>query len=348
MPESPDLVTDAKRGVLLFNLGGPETLADVRPFLYNLFSDPEIIRIKNDRIRRFLAWFIATTRQRKSCDLYRQIGGGSPLRRITSGQAAALEARMKSLGFPATIYVGMRCWKPTIDEAVEKILADRIARLVVLPLFPQYSVTTTGSCFSFFRSLAGKTGLDRRAEISYVDSWFEEPLYVDAMADMVREAAEKFGGADAREIQLLYSAHSIPTRYVEEGDPYLRQTQRTVELINSRLDNAYPSMLAFQSKVGPVKWLEPATKDVLPELGRRGVKKLVPIPVSFVSDHIETLQEVDILYKELAQKAGITGFCRAASLNLYPKFIDALAQIALRSFQPSPIGPASVSMTSPK
>lgn len=333
MSPAPGNTDPENRGVLLLNLGGPESLADVRPFLYNLFSDPEIIRIKSDRLRQSLAWFIATTRQGKSRALYRQIGGGSPLRRITSAQAAALSARMEILNCPSSVYVGMRCWKPTIDETAGKILADGVNRLLVLPLFPQYSLTTSGSCIRYFRAIAEKTALSARSRISYIDSWFEEPLYIDAMADTVRDAVRKIETESQRDIHLLYSAHSIPSRYLEEGDPYLTQIQQTVTLINERLGNAYSSTLAFQSKVGPVKWLEPATKDMILKLGGDGVKKLVVVPVGFVSDHIETLQEIDILYKQLAEKAGVGEFRRAASLNLYPKFIDALAEIALRNFR---------------
>jgi ferrochelatase len=336
MMPSPGNADPKKRGVLLLNLGGPESLEDVRPFLYNLFSDPEIIRIKSDRLRRSLARFIATTRRRKSAALYRQIGGGSPLRRITDAQAAALSARMEILNCPSSVYVGMRCWKPTIDETADKILADGVDRLLVLPLFPQYSLTTSGSCIRYFQAIAQKTGLGVRARISYVDSWFEEPLYIDAMADTVRDAVRKIEAESPGEIHLLYSAHSIPARYLKEGDPYLTQIQHTVKLIDKRLGDVYPSTLAFQSKVGPVKWLEPATKDMIFKLGRDGIQKLVVVPVGFVSDHIETLQEIDILYKQLADKAGIGEFRRAASLNLRPKFIDALAEIALRNFRSKP------------
>jgi ferrochelatase len=206
-------------GVLLFNLGGPETLADVRSFLFNLFSDPDIIRIKSNMLRRTIAWLIATIRQRKSRGLYRQIGGGSPLRKITEAQAAALEERLAAIGCRARAYVGMRCWKPTIDEAVEQIAADGIKRLVVLPLFPQFSVTTTGSCRNCFRTIAQKSGLSGRIEIHYVDAWFEEPLYLEAMADLIREAQSRFSNQTPAGIHLLYSAHSIPERYVQEGDP---------------------------------------------------------------------------------------------------------------------------------
>jgi ferrochelatase len=317
--------------VLLFNLGGPETLQDIRPFLYNLFSDPEIIRIKSDLLRKMLARFIASARQGKSQRLYRQIGGGSPLRKITEAQAAALSSTLSSRGFSARVYVGMRCWKPSIDEAVEQILHDGITRLVVLPLFPQYSVTTTGSCLKHFQSLDQNLGLSSKMVIATIRSWYDEPRYVEAMTDLIQESLERFSRAQDDEIWLLYSAHSIPARYVQEGDPYLEQTKQSVALINARLGNKYPSVLAFQSRVGPVKWLSPATKDVLADLGRSGHSRVLAVPVSFVSDHIETLQEIDISYSRLAVKSGIREFRRVPALNLYPKFIDALADMVLKT-----------------
>jgi ferrochelatase len=320
-----------KRGVLLFNLGGPETIQDVRPFLYNLFSDPEIIRIKSDVPRKILAWCIASVRHKKSEKLYRQIGGGSPLRRITEDQAAALDSRLNSMGLPARVYVGMRCWKPSIDEAVERILNDGITRLVLLPLFPQYSVTTTGSCLKHFQILQQRFELKERMEIFAVDSWFDEPLYVESMADVIRQGLERFSPEHGETVHLLYSAHSIPERYVAEGDPYLEQTRQSVELINSKLNNSHPSTLAFQSRVGPVKWLGPSTRDTLAGMGRKRISKVLAVPVSFVSDHIETLQEIDIAYRELALQSGIGEFHRADSLNLHPQFIAALANIACRT-----------------
>jgi ferrochelatase len=319
-----------QNGVLLFNLGGPETLQDVRPFLYNLFSDPEIIRIKNGTLRKLLAWFISTTRQGKSRDLYRQIGGGSPLRRITEAQAAAVGAKMHERGCPANVYVGMRCWKPSIDEAVEQLLEDQITRLVILPLFPQYSSTTTGSCLKYFEAVSQRLGLPDKMKILAVTHWFDETLYLESMAELIREELRGFGDTEPENIHVLYSAHSLPVRYIEEGDPYLEQTRQSVELIHSRLEPGYPSSIGFQSKVGPVKWLGPATNDVLAELAQKGIANILVVPVSFVSDHIETLQEIDIAYKGLAIKSGIREFRRAASLNLHPKFIDGLAELAIK------------------
>jgi ferrochelatase len=321
-----------KRGVLLFNLGGPERLQDVRPFLYNLFSDPEIIHIKNNLLRKMLAWLIASTRQGKSRDLYRQIGGGSPLRKITEAQAAALAIALNSRDMASHVYVGMRCWKPSIDDAVERILKDQITRLVLLPLFPQYSVTTTGSCLKYFQALDERLGLSSRMQISTIESWFEEPLYIESMTDLIEEGVRAFSRPGHEKISLLYSAHSIPASYVAKGDPFLEQTQRSVSLINGRLGNRYLSRLAFQSKVGPVKWLGPSTKDVLTDMARDGSTGILAIPISFVSDHIETLQEIDIQYQNLAARAGIRQFRRAASLNVYPKFIDSLAELAAGKF----------------
>ncbi len=320
------------RGVLLFNLGGPETLDDVRPFLYSLFSDPEIIRIKNSLLRRSLAWVIAETRQNKSRDLYRQIGGGSPLRQITEKQAEALATALRAVGLDSRVYVGMRCWKPTIDEAVKRIQEDKINRLVLLPLFPQYSVTTTGSCLKYFELLDAKLGLSSRVRISTIKTWFEDPFYIDSMAALIRNELPKFS-QDPKSVHLLYSAHSIPASYIAHGDPYLDQTSRTVALINSRLGNGHASTLAFQSKVGPVKWLGPSTSEVLKELGKTGNTAVLTIPVSFVSDHIETLQEIDIAYRRIAFQAGITEFRRVPSLNLNPKFIGALANLVIEELR---------------
>jgi ferrochelatase len=327
---------EVRRGVILFNLGGPETLEDVRPFLQNLFTDPEIIRIKNNALRRLIAWCIVMLRQRKSRALYSQIGGGSPLRKITDGQAAALRGQLETQGIHASAYVGMRCWKPTIEDAVSRILKDGITHLVALPLFPQYSATTTGSCFKYLRSHLEKIGLAGKLQVSYVNSWHDEPLYVEAMAKLIERRNAGFDGVDPKSIYLLYSAHSIPAHYVAEGDPYLQQTRQTMELINTRLGNIFPSILAFQSKLGPVKWLEPSTRKTLEELGRRGIQRILVIPLSFVSDHLETLQEMDILYRGLAAEHGIRDFRRVESLNLDSTFIRGLAGIVQRAFESAP------------
>jgi ferrochelatase len=232
----------------------------------------------------------------------------------------------------AAVYVGMRCWKPSIADAVAQILRDQITHLVLLPMFPQYSVTTTGSCLKYFGSLESRIGLSSKMKISAIESWFEEPLYVESMTELIMQALAAFATDHKESVILLYSAHSIPAGYVEKGDPFLKQTQESVALINSNLGNINEYRLAFQSKVGPVKWLGPSTNDVIADIGRQGKNRVLAIPISFVSDHIETLQEIDIQYKNLAERSGIVEFCRVASLNLYPKFINALAEMSIRKF----------------
>lgn len=324
----------ARIGVLLFNLGGPERLDDVKPFLYNLFSDPDIIRIKSDWLRRGVAWLIATTRRKKSCRYYAQIGGGSPLRRITDEQAAALERRLATEGFPVRVYVGMRCWHPTIDEALQRLERDGVTHLVVLPLFPQFSVSTSGSCINYFNGLLRRRGLNESIRASYVTRWFDEPLYIEAMADLIRAEFAQFPNPEPQATYVVYSAHSIPKRYVEEGDPYLDHTQQTVELINTRLGTRHSWTLSFQSKVGPMRWLEPSTDEVLKALGHRRTAQVLVVPISFVSDHIETLYEIDVQYRDEAKEAGVAHFRRAAALNLNPQFIASLAAIVKEQIAP--------------
>ena len=323
-----------KNGVLLLNLGGPETLADVRPFLYKLFSDPEIIRIKNPLFRHLLAWIISRGREKKSQNLYRQIGGGSPLRKITESQAVALQTMLTVKGTPTRVYVGMLCGSPSIEEAFNNITMDGIERLTLLPLFPQYSGTTTGACFCRIRTLVERLKLSGKIELSFVEDWYKNPLYIDAMTDMIAEGLERFPKRKRPGVHILYSAHSLPERYVRKGDPYLNRTRECISLINDRLNERFDYIvdysLSFQSKVGPVKWLEPSTESVLRTMAQRRVRNILAVPVSFVSDHIETLYELDIAYKNLADDLGIMRFHRAWSLNVQPKFIEALADIALR------------------
>jgi protoporphyrin/coproporphyrin ferrochelatase len=322
-------------GILLFNLGGPETLDEVRPFLYNLFSDPEIIRLPGI-VRKPLAAFIAVTRGPKSRGYYKKIGGGSPLRRDTEEQGRALVARLAERGVEARAYVGMRAWHPFISEAVDAIERDRITELVVLPLYPQFSVSTTGSSTKeLYRVLWGRGGL-REVRRHYVTRWHDHPKYIDAVARRIEEQLPRF--PDPSRVHLLFTAHSIPVSYVERGDPYDRQTKETVALVLARLGRSLEHSLAYQSKVGPVKWLEPATNDVIPQLAARGIDQVLAIPISFVSDHIETLYEIDILYQELAKGAGIAHFRRTEALGLDPGFLDCLADLVMERGQGSGVG----------
>ena len=314
-----------KVGVLLFNLGGPETLQDVKPFLYRLFSDPEIIRIKWGPARKALAYTIATLRRKKSEGYYRQIGGGSPLRRLTEEQARALAGELRSRGKDVETFVGMCTWRPFLSEAIERIEKSDIESLVILPLFPQYSVTTTGSGFAALRSLIDTRPSFKKRAVQWVRSWSDQPSYIGSFEQSIRRELAKFSNPDS--VHILFSAHSIPESYVRNGDPYLEQTKKTMELIMERLGGRNPNQLSFQSKIGPVKWLAPLTNDVIVQLGKQGIRDVLVVPISFVSEHVETLYELDILYKKVAEEAGITNFRRVPTLNSDPAFIRALAEI---------------------
>jgi len=314
-----------KVGVLLFNLGGPETLRDVKPFLYRLFSDPEIIHVKWSPLRKTIAWLIATIRRKTSEGYYSQIGGGSPLRRLTEEQADALTKELRKRGRDAETFVGMCTWHPFLREAVDKIERATVDRVVVLPLFPQYSVTTTGSGFSALKQLIEKRPAFKTQNVQWIESWPEHPTYIASFVESIQRELAKFGNRD--KVHLLFSAHSIPESYVRNGDPYLDQTKKSVERIMDGLGRRNPYQLSFQSKIGPVKWLEPLTNDVIVQLGKQGVRDVLVVPISFVSEHVETLYELDILYKKVAEEAGITNFRRVPTLNSDPVFIRALADI---------------------
>jgi ferrochelatase len=318
--------TDQRIGVLLFNLGGPETLDEVRPFLFNLFSDPDIIRLPWRALQKPLAWLISTQRYKLSRGYYEQIGGGSPLRRITDEQARALEQALASREITARAYVGMRYWHPFLEDAIEQIRRDQITHLVVLPLYPQFSISTTGSSLNRMNALIGA---NRAAapRVSVVEQWHDDANYLDALTASIEEELLRFPDQDPSRIHIVFSAHSVPVRYIEEGDPYLDQIKQTVNSVMDRLGSDLPHSLSFQSKVGPVKWLRPSTDEMIRKLALEGVSQVLLVPVSFVSEHIETLYELDILYRHVAEEVGIPHYRRVPALNCRSDFIDALAGI---------------------
>lgn len=317
-------------GVLLFNLGGPETLADVRPFLFNLFSDPDIIRLPWRPMQKPLAWLISRLRCKKSSGYYAQIGGGSPLRRITEEQARALEQTLAANGTSARVYVGMRYWRPFLEEALDRIRRDDITHLVVLPLYPQFSLSTTGSSLNRMNALISRNGRIG-SRLSVIRSWHDDPRYIAALSLSISEELERFSDRDPQRTHIVFSAHSVPVRYIQEGDPYLEQTRETVRGVMAMLGGERPHHLAFQSKVGPVKWLRPSTDETIRKLAREGVTQLLLVPISFVSEHIETLYELDILYRRVAREVGVQEYRRVAALNCRPDFIDALAALVQRA-----------------
>jgi ferrochelatase len=322
-------------GVLLLNLGGPDEIEDVRPFLFNLFADPEIIRLPFPWLQKPLAWLISTLRAKKSQENYLQIGGGSPLRKITEAQGKALQAKLAEIGQNASVYIGMRYWHPFTEEAIAKIKNDRIEKLVILPLYPQFSISTSGSSFRVLEEMWKKDTDLQNIKYTLVPSWYDCPGYLKAMADLIAQELNKFEHPD--QAHIFFSAHGVPQSYVEEaGDPYQREIEQCTSLIMQTLNRPNSYTLAYQSRVGPVEWLKPYTEDALNELGEQGIKDLLVVPISFVSEHIETLQEIDIEYKEVAHEAGIENFQRVPALNTHPIFIDSLTSLVQESLDRTP------------
>ncbi len=309
----------AKTAVLLLQMGGPDSLEAVEPFLINLFSDRDIIKIGPAFLQPVLARIIAKRRTSKVIDYYDKIGGKSPLRELTEAQARALE---EQLGSDYRCFVAMRYWKPTTIEALAAIRKEGIERIIALSLYPHYSKATTGSSIKELERVLGEAGVS--FQVSYIDRFFDHPRYIDALAEQISTGLAEFHPLADREI--LFSAHSLPQSFIDEGDPYLLHVKETVRLVMERFSEV-PFHLAFQSRAGPVKWLEPDTEKMLDQLAENGCKNLLIVPLSFVSDHIETLYEIDIQYAMKAFKLGYAKVRRSSSLNSSPTFIDCLAEL---------------------
>lgn len=308
----------AKKAVLLLQMGGPDSLDAVEPFLLNLFSDREIIKIGPAWLQPLISRFIVKKRKAHVEENYALIGGKSPLRELTEEQADALE---KSLGSDYRCFIAMRYWRPSTLEALAEIRKAGITDITVLSLYPHYSRATTGSSIKELKRILAEAKAD--FNVKYIDSFYNDSGYIDALEEKVREGLALFH--PLADVELLFSAHSLPQSFIDEGDPYLKHVTESVRLVMERFE--LPHHLSFQSRAGPVKWLEPSTDDMLKRLAESGVKNLLVIPLSFVSDHIETLHEIDIEYSKKAWELGIAKFERMPSLNSSPTFIAALAQM---------------------
>ena len=317
----------SRTGVLLLQMGGPASQAAVRPFLRRMLSDPAILSVPAV-VRIPLATMIAVFRAPRSRRQYAAIGGGSPIGAITEAQARALEAALARASHPMPVRVGMRYTEPSIDAGLSALAAEGVDRVVVLPLYPQWSETTTGSSFQEVRRALTRMTAPPRA--TFVDDWPDDPGYVAAVARTVREALAEVPADLLPRTRVLFSAHWLPVRYVAAGDPYPERVARTVGAVTAALgSDASRTRTCFQSRLGPVKWLEPSTGQAIAQAAADGVAALVVVPIAFVSDHLETLFEIDREYRETARHAGIPVFVRARSLNDAPDFADALAGLVL-------------------
>jgi ferrochelatase len=318
-------VTD--RAILFLQLGGPENLDEVPGFLYRLFADPDVIRVKPAILRKAIARSIALARTRASRQLYASIGGGSPIRRWTEAQAAAVEKLLRISGRDVLVRAAMNCSNPMVEDVVADLAARGARRFLAFPLYPQYSLTTTKGALERSRNAVEQFG--GGARLHEVGSWPTHPGFVASHAEAIGKEIARFPDPRPESVHLLYSAHSIPKKLVtRDGDPYPREVEASIGAINDLLGNRSPWSLAYQSKLGPIEWLGPATLQAIGELGRREVRQVLAIPIAFVSDHVETLYEIDQLFGEEARRAGIEHFRRTPGLNDQPTFLAALADIA--------------------
>ena len=318
----PEPSSEKPIGLVVLNMGGPDSLSAVRPFLYQLFSDRELIRLPAGALlQKPFAALISVLRAPKVRLNYAQIGGKSPQLEWTTRQ---VEGVARALDADVRPYVAMRYWEPRADEAVQRMRADGIEQAVVLSLYPHYTGATTGSSLNDFARAVKHH--HSRLRYTVIREWYNWPGYLDALANRVREGLEKFHEMSRDEVTILFSAHALPQKFIDRGDPYLEHVQATVRGVMERIGDQ-PWTLAFQSRSGPVQWMEPDTVDELDRLGTERVPGVLIVPVSFVSDHIETLQEIDFEYRLHAEKVGIPRFERAPSLNAHPDFVSALADL---------------------
>lgn len=305
--------------VVLLNMGGPDSMSAIRPFLYNLFSDHDIIQIPR-LIQKPVAFFISTFRAKKTEYYYKIMGGKSPQKEQTILQAKALQDALKD---NFVVEIALRYWHPFTQEAIENLEKIKPSKIVLLPLYPHYSSTTTGSSFKEFYRLLKKSSL-KDTPVKEVKDYHDHPLFIKAWTENIKNS----GIND--EYFILFSAHSLPQKIIDRGDPYKAQIEKSVELIMKNFTNKH--MISYQSKVGPVKWLEPATDKTIENLAKQGVKKLCLVPISFVSEHSETLYEMDYLYKNMAKDLGIKHFVRVPTLQTNPTYIELLKELSTNAF----------------
>jgi protoporphyrin/coproporphyrin ferrochelatase len=311
-----------KIAVALLNMGGPTRQEEVRPFLYNLFSDRQLIRLGPEILQKPLAALISWRRAGKSRANYQKIGGGSPLGKITAQQALALEQALAADG-DFMVQPVMRYWHPFAAEVLPIFSAAGATAIIALPLYPHLCRATSGSSLQDLCEQNQKLGF--KFPIHEIPSWPAEPEYIASLVARIQAGLALFGKKEA--VELVYSAHSLPQRFIDEGDPYVEQLKATIAAVEAQIHKS--GTLCFQSRSGPVQWLEPATPDMLQHLARAGSRNILMVPLAFVSDHIETLYEINMLYKDMAQDLGMR-LETTLGLNTEPQFIQALRSLVLR------------------
>lgn len=312
--------------VVLLNLGGPDSLEAVEPFLFNLFSDPDIFNLPlGFLLQKPFAKIISRRRAPEAAKGYEAIGGKSPILDYTRAQAQLLGQRLVQEG-NYSVHICMRYWHPMADQVVAELKQQGIERVVLLPLYPQFSNTTTGSSFNDFRKYCQRHNY--QPEIIRIEKWFDQPGYHQAIAGAIRKSAGELPDTNPENIELLFSAHGLPRKLVEKGDPYQSQIEQTYSAVHQLLGWPH-TQLCYQSRVGPLEWLKPYTEDVIRDKGKAGAKQMLVYPIAFVSDHVETLFELGIEYRDVAAEQGIDHYKVVPALNNDPLLIEVLAQLVV-------------------
>jgi len=359
--------------VVLLQLGGPDSPEAIEPFLYNLFSDPDIIDFPLSRVARpTLARLISSRRARHVRQHYARIGGRSPIRELTERQAASLERELRKT-MDARCFVAMRYWNPSTADAIRQVQAHRFDQLVLLPLYPQYSKTTTGSSLNEWGRQYGT--VTNRSQVRMISEFHTHPLYIEAVVEKINLGLERFldqtpleglpshvlplereglrpeptgdvdfpnvtepkrflapgGHPSAGDVRLIFSAHGVPLKEIERGDPYQAQIESTTRSVMNRGQWPNPYRLCYQSRVGPGKWLAPSLEATLRRLAAEGAQRALVIPISFVTDHVETLHEIGIEARQLAQNLGFCQFEVMPALNDSPTFLRALVDLVSKA-----------------
>ncbi|MBJ26553.1 MAG: ferrochelatase [Alphaproteobacteria bacterium] len=313
-----------KTAVVLFNLGGPDSLNAVRPFLYNLFSDKAIIGAPTP-IRQLIAHIISQRRSNTAKEIYEHLGGKSPILEQTELQSLALKKRLESESpeDEIEIFISMRYWKPFVEETIINVEKFNPQQIVLLPLYPQFSTTTTGSAFnSWWKSTKGSI-LEHIPTVT-ICSYPSNKGLISAQTDLIREAIQTNRLSDYR---LLLSAHGLPKKIIQQGDPYQKQVEKTASAIVEGLGiEKLDWCICYQSRVGPLEWIGPATEDEIKKAGK-DKKNVMIVPIAFISEHSETLVELDIEYLKLAKDCGVEEYHRVPTVGTHEDFISGLANL---------------------
>lgn len=326
-------MTEKNIAVILFQLGGPDSLDAVEPFLRNLFNDPDIIDLPGAFLfRTTLANIISSRRAPKIQELYKKIDGKSPILEQTKLQAESLQSSLATRGINADVHIAMRYWHPMTDEVVKNLSQSKVDEIILLPLYPHYSKATTGSSINEWKRATRRYNYNH-IPTKLVESYYDHPLYIESLVEHISTTLTRFPAEERGTVHLIFSAHGIPLKLMRDGDPYPQHIQRTYELVIEKGKFGLPHHLCFQSKVGPQKWLEPSLTKTIEDLARQKVTHVVVIPISFVTDHIETLSEINIEAREEAEHLGITNFEMMPALIRNEKFIGCLTDLIIQQIE---------------